>query len=126
MNRKTIGLGVLVLILGVTATSAGSALAYRGDPATKGPQYSEERHALMTKAFENNDYAAWKELMQNRGRVTQVITEANFAKLAEAHKLVEEGKLAEAREIRQELGLGLRNGSGREWGRGGMGRGCNQ
>lgn len=126
MKMTTIGLGVLALILGVTATSAGTALAYRGDPAAEGPQYSAERHALMEEAFENNDYAAWKELMQNRGRVTQVITEANFAKFAEAHELAEDGKIAEAQKIRQELGLGLHNGSGKARGGTGMGKGCNR
>ncbi len=126
MNMKTIGLGTLALILAVTATSAGTALAYRGDPAAEDPQYSAERHALMEEAFENNDYAAWKELMQDRGRVTEVITEANFAKFAEAHELAEEGKLAEAQKIRQELGLGSHNGSGKAGGGAGMSKGCNR
>lgn len=126
MNTKIIKVGVLALVLGVTAASAGTALAYRGDPSVEGPQYSEEHHALMEEAFENNDYAAWKNLMQNRGRVTQVITEANFAKFAEAHELAEEGKIAEAQKIRKELGLGLRNGAGRDGGGAGMGRGCNR
>jgi len=126
MNMKTIGLGTLALILAVTATSAGTALAYRGDPATERPQYSAERHALMEEAFENNDYAAWKELMQDRGRVTQVITEENFAKFAEAHELAEEGKIAEAQKIRQELGLGSHNGSGKAGGGTEMGKGCNR
>ena len=130
MKKTTFGLGALALILGVTAISAGSALAYRGDPAVKGPNYSVERHTAMLKAFETNDYTAWKNLMQNQGRVTQVITEANFAKFAEAHNLALQGKTAEAQKIRQDLGLGLKNGSGRNSDgvmRGtGMGRGFNR
>lgn len=103
----------MALAVGVMGVSAGTALAYRGDPTVQGPQYSQERHEAMEKAFETNDYAAWKELMQNRGRVTQVVTAENFAKFAQAHELMEEGKVAEAQQIRQELGLGLRDGSGR-------------
>lgn len=123
MKKTTFGLGALTLVLGLTAVSTTSALAYRGDPIVKGPNYSTERHTAMLKAFENKDYTAWKNLMQNKGRVTQVITEANFAKFVEAHNLAMQGKTIEAQKIRQELGLGLQNGSGRN--RGGMGMGIN-
>lgn len=130
MKNKTLGLGALTLILGATVLSAGTALAYRGDPTVTGPNYSVERHTAMLKAFEDKDYTAWKNLMQNRGRVTQVVTEANFAKFAEAHNLALQGKTAEAQKIREELGLGLQNGSGRSGGgmmRGmGMDRGLNR
>jgi hypothetical protein len=116
MKNKTLGLGVLALVLGVIAISAGSALAYRGDPTVKGPNYSTERHTAMLKAFENKDYTAWKNLMQNRGMASKVVTESNFAKFVEAHNLALQGKTAEAQKIRQELGLGLKNGSGRNGG----------
>jgi len=122
MKKTTLGLGALALVLGVTAFSTGSALAYRGDPTVKGPNYSVERHTAMLKAFENKDYIAWKNLMQNRGIATKVITEANFAKFVEAHNLALQGKTVEAQKIRQELGLGLKNGSGRNDGGMGMGR----
>lgn len=125
MKNITLGLGVLALALGVTAISAGSALAYRGDPTVQGPNYSTERHASMIKAFENKDYTTWKNLMQNRGMATKVITEANFAKFIEAHNLALQGKTVEAQKIRQELGLGLQNGSGRKGGGMGMGRNFN-
>jgi len=72
----------------------------------------------MTKAFEKNDYNAWKNLMQGKGRVTQVVNKDNFSKFAQAHKLALEGKTAEANKIRTELGLGLQNGSGRGQGMG--------
>ena len=98
----------------------GKASAYQGNINTKGPNYTEERHAAMEKAFENNDYDAWKNLMQGRGRVTQIVTKDNFAKFAQVHKLEEEGKVQEAQKIREELGLGLRNGTGQ-----GRGMGCN-
>ncbi len=113
MKKTTLGLGALALLLGLIAVSASPALASKGDPAVKGPNYSTERHTAMLKAFENKDYSAWKNLMQNRGKVSQVITEANFAKFVGAHDLVLQGKTVEAQKIRQELGLGLQNGSGR-------------
>ncbi|OHA81471.1 MAG: hypothetical protein A2675_03295 [Candidatus Yonathbacteria bacterium RIFCSPHIGHO2_01_FULL_51_10] len=111
MKKTTLGLGALALTLGVMGMSAGVASAYQGDPNTKGPNYSLERHEAMEKAFENKDYSAWKDLMQGRGRVSQVVTPENFSKFAEAHELMEQGKVAEAQKIRQELGLGLHNGS---------------
>src|SRR3990167_6163917 len=120
MNKKSIILGTIALVLGGLVLIPGTVQAYRGDPNVKGPNYSAERHEEMTKAFENKDYNAWKNLMQGKGRVTQVVNEQNFAKFAEAHELMEQGKTAEAQKIRQELGLGQHNGTGR-----GMGMGHN-
>ena len=118
MNKKSIILGTIALVLGGLVLIPGTVQAYRGDPNVKGPNYSAERHEEMTKAFENKDYNAWKNLMQGKGRVTQVINEKNFAKFAEAHKLALAGKTEEANKIRTELGLGLRNGSGQGQGQG--------
>lgn len=112
------GLSVVVAIIITTA----SAFAYHGDPSVQGPNYSPERHESMTKAFETKDYKAWKELMNDRGRVTQVINADNFARFAEAHNLAKEGKLEEAKAIRAELGLGLRDGKGKGQGFGDNGR----
>lgn len=124
MNKTLLGLGALALLVGgVVMTLPGVASAYRGDPNVKGPNYTVERHTAMEMAFEKGDYDAWKNLMQGRGRVTQVINKDNFAKFAEAHKLAEDGKTAEAQKIREELGLGLKNGMGQGKG---MGRNCNR
>lgn len=95
----TVGLGV-----------ASSAFAYQGDYTKKGPNYTEERHTAMLEAFEKNNYGAWKELMQGRGRVTQVVNQDNFAQFAQAHKLAQEGNYAEANTIREKLGLRTNNG----------------
>ena len=125
MNKKYIALGSVGLLVGGLLLSSGKALAYRGDPSVQGPYHSEERHEEMTKAFENNDYNAWKEQMGGRGRVSQVVNEQNFSRFAEAHKLALEGKTEEATKIRQELGLGLQDGSGKGVG-GGFGRNSNR
>ena len=111
-KKMILGLGMLGLVLGSFGLMTSSVSAYRGDVTVKGPNYSAEREVAMEKAFETNDYTAWKTLMQNRGRVTQVINKDNFAKFSEAHELAEKGDTAGAQKIRQELGLGLKNGSG--------------
>jgi hypothetical protein len=112
MNKKSILLGLTALTIGGAVIAPQAVLAYRGDPTVMGPNYTEERHTAMEKAFETKDYNAWKTLMAGRGRVTQVVNAQNFSKFAEAHELAEQGKTAEANKIRAELGLGLHNGSG--------------
>ncbi|OGM10076.1 hypothetical protein A2V61_04490 [Candidatus Woesebacteria bacterium RBG_19FT_COMBO_47_8] len=127
MNKTILTLSAIALGAGVLFATTSSALAYRGDPNVQGPNYSPERHEAMTKAFENRDYNAWKELMLGKGRVTQVVNEGNFARFAEMHKLMLEGKTEEANKIRTELGLGLRDGSGQGQGqRSGYGRNANR
>lgn len=108
MSKKILfPVGVIALI---TASGvAYAAYAYQGDPGQRGPQFSVERHEAMQKAFENNDYNAWKELMNRRGRVTNIVNEQNFPRFAEMHRLMLEGKYDEANKIREELGLKMRN-----------------
>ncbi|HSV95266.1 MAG TPA: hypothetical protein VLH94_04855 [Spirochaetia bacterium] len=123
MINKTVFLGISALVLGGALLTPRMAEAYRGDPSVQGPNYTTERHEAMTKAFENKDYNAWKNLVAgNNGRVAQVINQSNFGKFVEAHELALQGKTEEANKIRTELGLGLRNGSGNGQG---MGKGRN-
>lgn len=112
MNKSSILLGLTALVIGGAVLTPGAVYAYRGDASVKGPNYTAERHEAMEKAFENNDYNAWKTLMAGRGRVTQVINADNFATFARAHELAEQGKTDEANTLRAELGLGLHNGTG--------------
>ncbi|VVA44336.1 conserved exported hypothetical protein [Candidatus Roizmanbacteria bacterium] len=121
MNKTILTLGLTALVIGGLFALPKATSAYRGDPTVKGPNYTEERHSAMEKAFESNDYNAWKNLMNGRGRVTQVINKDNFARFAKIHELVEDGKTDEANKIRTELGLGLQNGNGY-----GMGMGRNK
>lgn len=106
-------IGILALTLGSVGLLASTANAFQGDPNVKGPNYTPERHEDMTKAFSSNDYNSWKNLMSGRGRVSQVVNQENFSKFAEAHKLALAGDLEGAKKIRQEIGLGLQNGSGK-------------
>lgn len=127
MKTKNVLLSVsIITIAGFLGLALfNSVSAYQGDYTKKGPNYTEERHEAMEKAFENKDYTAWKSLMQNKGRVVEVINENNFSKFAEAHNLAEQGKYEEANKIRQELGLRTNNGqkNGAGLGRGTNGRG---
>jgi len=111
MKKSTLSIGILAILV-LVGLSASAVFAFQGNPAVTGPNYSADRHTAMEQAFENNDYNAWKSLMTGNGRVMQVVNSDNFAKFAEAHKLTEQGKTAEAQKIRQDLGLGLNNGSG--------------
>ena len=101
--------GTFALAIAATAITT-SAFAYRGDYSEQGPDYSAERHEAMEEAFVNSNYREWLELMNGRGRVTQIINEENFAKFAEAHRLAHEGNLEGADAIRKELGLRTRDG----------------
>ncbi|MFZ6035350.1 MAG: hypothetical protein ACOYUB_04375 [Patescibacteria group bacterium] len=112
MNKRTLFLSLAALVIAGAVIVPKTALAYRGDPNVLGPNYTQERHDAMIKAFESKDYNAWKSLMTGRGRVTQTINAQNFAKFAEVHKLTLQGKISDANAIRAELGLGLKNGSG--------------
>jgi hypothetical protein len=123
MTKKGIALGIVGLAVAGAAAYSTGALAFRGDPNQKGPNYSPARHQEMQKAFESNDYSAWKNLKNGRGRVSEVINEGNFNRFAEMHKLMEAGKTDDANKIRQELGLGQGNGMGR--GERGQNRGGN-
>ena len=125
MLKKGIVLGVLGLAIAGAAAYSTGVLAYRGDTSKTGPNYTPERHAQMEKAFENNNYSSWKNLMNGKGRVTEVINEGNFKRFSGMHKLMEEGKTDEANKIRQELGLGQGNGKGNGNGQGQRGQNKN-
>jgi len=101
-NKYIVGTLALVLLgLGTTQYT----LAYMGDATQKGPNYTVEREAQITQAMNSLNYEAWKTLMNNRGRVTDVITKDNFGKFAESWKLAKAGKTTEADAIRKDLGL---------------------
>ena len=109
------------LVVVATVIAVPSVSAYQGDPLVKAPNHSPERHVAMTAAFEARDYSAWKNLMGGRG-ATRNVNESNFSRFAEANALARSGDLEEAKAMRAELGLGLRNGQGRGQG-GGQGGG---
>ncbi|MCB9813278.1 MAG: hypothetical protein H6772_02630 [Pseudomonadales bacterium] len=112
MKMKTALLGV-VLVGGVMSISPSLVSAYQGNPNVQGPNYSSVRHEAINQAFSNGDYNSWKQQMEGNG-ATNRITETNFLRFAEAHKLATQGDLEGAKKIREELGLGLKDGSGQK------------
>jgi hypothetical protein len=114
-DAKLIGFSAVALILGAGLAVAGSAAASSAT-GSYGPHgdCDEERHEAMEQAFEDGDYNTWAELMDGRGRVTDVVTVDNFDTFVELHEAQEDGDQETARALREELGLGMRaqDGSG--------------
>ena len=114
-KKTTIGAAALVAVI-ATAGFAASTFAYQGDPNVQGPNFNEETHEIMTKAFENKDYSAWKDAKPNQnGRMMEKINEENFAKFAEMREARLAGDTETADSLRAELGLGqgqMRHGNG--------------
>jgi len=115
MKTNKIFLSVSALALTAIALTPGLVNAYQGDPSIQGPNCTPERHQAITQAFTNNDYQSWVNLMEGRG-VTRRINQANFSQFAQMHQLRQEGKTDEADQLRTQLGLGLKNGSGKAQG----------
>jgi len=125
MQMKTTSIMVLAaLVAAGLLLSAGVVGATDVPSPGYGPYHSDERHELMEKAFEENDYEAWKALMTENGRrprVVDVVNEETFGRFSEVHEAMESGDLDRAATIRAELGLGQghgRGGPGRGYGRG--------
>lgn len=87
----------------------------------------QARHEQMEQAFQNNDYEAWKNIIESKPKINDTITEENFSQFAEMHQLMEDGKFEEAKAIRDELGLtGFGGGIGRGFQSKGMMRGIHR
>ena len=123
MTNTMTTLGIMAFALGVLGVGTVT-YAYQGDPSVQGSNYSAERHEAMTRAFADGDYAAWKELMAGKGRVTQVINEDNFPVFVRAHERAQAGDLEQARDMKRELGLG--QGQQRRGGGNGAGVGAGE
>lgn len=108
-------LGLLVTTLVVSSVaSADSLFPGRGqgpkinfDPAEHEQmmeQMQEEREAIQA-AIDAGDYQAWKDIIDSRPRITDVITADNFDQFVQMHKYMQEGDFEAADTIRDELGL---------------------
>jgi len=105
-NKTTIGVAALVAII-ATAGFAASTFAYQGNPGVQGLNFNEETHEVMTEAFENKNYNAWKEAKPNQNsRMMEKINEENFSKFAEMREARLAGETEKADSLRAELGLG--------------------
>ena len=112
-KKTVLTLAVLGLVLGggLIATNA-----YQGDPTVAGPNYMLERHAVITQALNSQDYVAWQEAMAGRP-IADKVSQEDFSKFTQAWQLAQDGKLDEARALRQEIGLShgnMRHGANRD------------
>jgi len=110
--KKTQKAFITSLVLLVSLLAVGiTAYAYAGNNETGklgGRNFQPAQMQEMMTAIENNDYTAWKALideMPMKGGKFDQVTEDNFAEFAQAHKLRVEGKVAEADTILTKIGI---------------------
>ncbi len=71
-------------------------------------QMAERNQAgqAIEQALEEGDYAAWVQAIESMPKITDIITEENFARFAEMHEAMQNGDYETAKEIAEELGIG--------------------
>lgn len=110
MKSKIILASALLLILGLAGV-AYKALAQE-NPGQSDPSYNfhgqmGQMHEQMEKAFENGDYKSWNDLVNKYGMGSMmrgIVSEENFPRFAEMHRLMWNGNYGEAREIGKGFG----------------------
>lgn len=127
MNKTILGI-VAVSLVAVMALSAVSAFGF--GKGLMNPELTDEEKSAMQEqmqavqtAIENNDYASWEGLMQERiAKMEDSITEENFQKIQEQHQKMsqlrdaveqarESGDWSEVEALKPELGTeGFRMG----------------
>ena len=123
--KTKIALGLAALTLGLVAVKSFTpVLAYRGDAAVKGPNYTEERHNINVAAFQNGDYKAWSANMAGRG-ATRFVNQSNFKEFANAQVASQKGDNRLINDFRAKYGMGQGSKNGNGQGRG-MGMHTNQ
>lgn len=116
--KTQIVLGMAALALGLVAVKSFTpVLAYQGNAAVKGPNYTEERHNTNVTAFQKGDYKSWAANMNGRG-ATRFVTEANFKEFANAQIASQKGDSTLLNAFRAKYGMGQKNGSGQGRGMG--------
>lgn len=68
----------------------------------------QKRHEAILSAIEENDFEAFQDAVADAPFAT-LVTEENFAKLVEAHKLLEAGDKEGARALFEDMGYGPRH-----------------
>lgn len=105
-HKKLASLGIFGLV-GLLAMTL--VFAYQGDPNVEGPNFSEDRHEEMEKAFDSLDYEAWKEIMTENGRnprIVDVVNEDNFGEFVEAREAALNGDKSALIEFMESNGFG--------------------
>ena len=107
MNKKVLGLSVLSSFLVLGFVISPSVFAAQFGSSSDRPNFDPARFAemqvnreAMETALTNGDYNAWLVLQPVGSPMRDVITQDNFLRLVEAHRL-----MSEAHSIMSELGL---------------------
>lgn len=110
--KTKIALGIAAIALSMVAVkSVTPVLAYKGDAAVKGSNYTEQRHQTNMTAFQNSDYKTWVANMQGRG-VVRFVNESNFAEFAKAQVESQKGDNTLINAFRIKYGMGQGKGQG--------------
>ena len=107
-------LGLLLTTLVVSSVASADTLFSRGQGL--GRNFDSEVHKQMMEqmhkeheaiqaALESGDYQTWKDLVDSRPRITDIITADNFDQFVQMHNYMQEGDFEAAEDIRDELGL---------------------
>ena len=88
-------------------------------------EHRQEHRAAIREAVENEDYDAFKDVVEGSPLADIITSENDFKQFVEAHELREEGNHEEAREIMEDLGF-ERKGPGHGHGKRGFGKGLKE
>jgi len=114
-NKKIVSLAVLTLILVLTA-SLSLVYAHSGKFGYKwGGKFSHQKYQQMTEKtgvmneiFENNDYGAWKALMEEKmEKMREEVSEERFSQMVKIYDLMQQGEYEQIKELKQEMGFDL-------------------
>jgi len=124
MNKKevltTLGASLLVISAFTLPQVFASGNGNSDSSLKNKPNFNSANREAIEEAITNNDYASWKSSVGDNNPFTGKITEDNFSRFAEAHRL-----MIQAKTIMEEMGLEGRMGMDMNMGERG-GHGMNQ
>lgn len=111
MKKNKYLMGLLGVFL--VSLAAMSALAYQGSKWYGAPNFNCGVHEEVLAAVQDGNYDAWIALREENnlpmhGKMFQVIGEENFALYSEMYEARLNGDFERVSELREELGLGLK------------------
>ena len=113
------GLLGLVLFLNSSPASAEETNSRPVPPSEFAAHFAavQAEHEDLLTAIKNNDYAAWRALIDSRPKITDFINADNFSRFTDLHQAMQSGDIETAKAIREELGLpGFKIGFGKMMG----------
>ncbi len=102
-NKKII---IPVIAAAIAAAAIGTISVVNAESFGHG--IGGENHEEMRTAIENDDYSSWKDAVNTHAEGFS--SEENFNNMKQIHNLMEEGEIDEARQMREDLGMGMKGG----------------